>query len=168
MTLTNTNLKEHRQMDMFGHEKIRTLGLYQPFATLMLHGKIETRWVRNGKKPPFPLGKYLIYSTKKGYEDEELKELCGAQYARAIALEEADDTAGLYGYGLCIGELVKIVDPLDFSYDEVAFIHVRPAEDFRLVGLVFTDVKRIKPFAFHGKQGIGFLSENELSSVEYL
>lgn len=51
--------------DLFGNEKIRTLGLYQPYASLMLHGKIETRWVEDGKKPPFPIGKYLIYSTKQ-------------------------------------------------------------------------------------------------------
>lgn len=52
--------------------KIRTLGFYQPFGTLMLHGKIETRWVKVGKKPPFPEGKYLFYSTQKRCKYDKL------------------------------------------------------------------------------------------------
>ena len=55
-----------KQMLNAGAGKIRTLGFYQPFGSLMLHGKIETRWVRKGKKPPFPLGKYIFYTTQKG------------------------------------------------------------------------------------------------------
>ena len=53
--------------DLFGenNEVIRTLGFYQPYCTAMLHGKVETRWIIEGRTPPMPLGKYLLYSTKK-------------------------------------------------------------------------------------------------------
>lgn len=43
---------------------IRTLVIYQPYATLMGHGKLETRWVKHGRKPPFPRGKLKPVITK--------------------------------------------------------------------------------------------------------
>ncbi len=154
---------------------IRTLGFYQPYASLMLHGKVESRWVIKGKKPPFPLGKYLIYSTKKRYSPEGFKDIAGDKAHYALDLLKDEPTASLDGYALAVGDLVEIV-PMTPTMELRAFIDT----DMRLWesqdpitidgrclwGLVFDDVKRIKPFPFKGKQGVGFFRDR--FKLEYL
>jgi hypothetical protein len=161
--------------DLFGHYKIRTLGLYQPYASLMLHGKIESRWVEEGKKPPFPLGKYLIYSTKKSYSVESFKHLSGEYYQAARNIITREETSILNGYAICLGDLVK-VEKIGMGQLPKAFVDVnltmiklaKPDIDFfneiiiddrQLWGLHFQNVQRIKPFPFRGKQGVGILSD---------
>ncbi len=159
------------------NEVIRTLGLYQPFASLMLHGKIETRLVTIDWKPPFPLGKYLIYSTKKFYHPEDCKHVMGNyyDYANRILHNEKfhEPTIDLRGYALCLGDLVSIADPIRPCKETfvdlpavVMDIHNYPA--WRRVGLVFENMKRIKPFPFKGKQGIGFLSDADKDKIKFV
>jgi hypothetical protein len=157
-------------------QRIRTLGLYQPFATLMLHGKIETRWVgssRNGKlkKPPFPFGKYLIYSTKKAYDYFEVLNIAGKHHAEILKLEAGEDwaTYHLKGCAICIGDLVDIIDPIKKTTKNT-FVKYAPAlNGCRRVGLVFQNIQRIKPFEFKGgKQGIGFLHWTDVEKIEII
>ena len=166
-------------MDLFGYEKIRTLGLYQPFATLMLHGKVETRWVIYGKKAPFPLGMYLIYSCQKAYDMDFIEGLTG-KYTREIDELIESNLSGkncwLTGEAGAIGRLVSIIDPLtpgfktfvdDGQYEKSEY--KRGARVYyRRVGLVFEDVKSIKPFEFKGKQGVGFLDDKYKSQIEFI
>ena len=138
---------------------VRTLGLYQPFATLMLHGKVETRWVRKGKKAPFPLGRYLIYSTKKYYKpSQELATLCGyVNYNRLMQIVQGKDETWPNGRAICIGDLVKIIDPICPPFNQNTFVNNEwETQTHRRVGLVFENVKRVKPYEFTGKQGVGF------------
>lgn len=165
-------------------EKIRTLGLYQPYASLMLHGKIESRWVEEGKKPPFPLGKYLIYSTKKSYSVEEFKHVAGDYYNDARNIITREETSTLNGYAICMGDLVKR-EKLGYNQLPKAFVDINITmvkmgkEDIdwykeiivdgrQLWGLHFENVKRIKPFEFKGKQGVGFLSRVDQMRIEYV
>lgn len=166
--------------NLFGEETIRTLGLYQPYATLMLHGKIETRWVDQTKKPPFPKGKYLIYSTKKSYTPQEFKHIAGEHADRAIDLVK-DDESLLNGFGLCIGDLWSL-RPMTTATMHVGFVGLKnlPAgslnsiDDFIgidgriLWGLSFTNMRRIKPFPFKGKQGIGFLTAEQKQLIQFV
>src|SRR5690348_11535546 len=103
------------QANLFGvkeDEIIRTLGFFQPFCTAMLHGKIETRWIRKGRKPPMPLGKYLLYSTKKRCSNADLFNWCGPEILNELYTEINNDLTKQYdGYALCIGDLIK-VEPL--------------------------------------------------------
>lgn len=155
-------------------QKIRTLGLYQPFAGLMLHGKIETRMVIIDKKPPFPLGKYLIYSTKKKYSPSEVEHIAGQFYNILSRIENGEDCAIFqeFGKAICIGDLVDIIDPVK-DYEPKTFVDL-PAIEFdvhhwparRRVGLRFENIQRIKPFPFNGKQGVGFLSEKDKLKIE--
>lgn len=166
--------------NLFGEETIRTLGLYQPYATLMLHGKVETRWVSGKKKPPFPFGKYLIYSTIKCYGFDEAMDMMGDQEAEARVLFRKEFEMGhsgtinphsrnlLLGHAIGIGDLIEIIDPITPDTNVRTFVeYVEPCSR-RRVGLVFENMRRIKPFPFKGKQGIGFLTSEQKQLIEFV
>lgn len=160
---------------------IRTLGLYQPYATLMLppYNKIETRWVIKGKKPPFPLGQYMIYSTKRFYSPYEFNNIAGvvlADKANHLIKDNFDKMTVLQcGFALGTGELYK-VERMTVELESKAFVKVHFTEaesatdekEYDLWALFFRNVKRIKPFKFSGKQGVGFLSEEHQAKIEHL
>lgn len=160
--------------------KIRTLGLYQPYASLMLHGKVESRWVKAGKKPPFPLGKYMIYSTKKSYSEKEFKHISGGCYRYAVVLLEDESTKNLNGYAIAVADLVEVTTfgqstgmPenrafVDTPMDQWESNDPITIDGHVLTALVFENVKRIKPFPFKGKQGVGFLTEEQVSKIEII
>lgn len=150
-------------------EVIRTLGYYQPFCSLMFHGKKETRWVRKGKKPPFPLGKYLFYSTKK--KCESLLEWCGLEIMNSIRVTlDSDDSMYYNGYALGYGVLSNI--RLMTKEDEAAAFVKYQGEQVRVDKngkehvyvqwiLEFKHVERITPYPFKdGKQGVGILKQS--------
>lgn len=163
--------------DLFGNQKIRTLGLYQPFASMMAFGKIETRWVgksKSGKwkKPPFKLGKYLIYSCKKAYHvsdgaldgistHDQIDIIEDLQYQYAIFFTE-------FGSALMLTDLVRIIDPLTSDVENTYVRFQQPTDTHRMVGLVFENVQRIQPFEFKGKQGIGFLDDVYKSKIKFI
>jgi hypothetical protein len=165
-------------MDLFGNNKeiIRTLGFYQPFCSLMLHGKIETRWVREGKKPPFPKGKYLFYSTKKACTEDQLQNWCGWMYNDFISPALLDDnTAQLNGYALAVADL-KDIRLMSVADERMAFVKYmgydyRDDKDGNVIAYVqwcleFENVQAIEPFEFKfGKQGIGILPDSERHKI---
>jgi len=153
-------------------EIIRTLGLYQPFASLMLHGKIETRWCRVGKKPSFPLGKYVLYSTKKPYDGFELVSISGGECLMNIPKVLKDDkTKNLNGYTLGLFNLVKI-EPMTKEMEAKCFVNYKPpiqrkdkkgvTHKYQLMALHFELMEAFEqPEVFrYGKQGVGIL-QNE-------
>ncbi len=156
--------------DLFGKEVIRAIGLYQPFASLMLHGKIETRWVNNGRKPPFPLGKYLIYSCKTPYADGAFRHIMNkAEYGKCIDLKQSDDSFNLNGYAICLLDFIKIIDPVPPGIEDKTFVsYMSPGVVNRRVGIVASNVQRIKPFKFKGKQGISFLTEEQKQQIQII
>ena len=152
-------------------ERIRTIGLYSPFARLMLHDKVETRWVKKNKKPPFPLGKYLIYATKKSYTRWEMYHISGERhlswiydiYKRLGYMWEMDA-----GYALCVGELIALYS---MTPEDEPFTYVKYKEDENSIlwCLKFKDVKGIEPFRWkYGKQGVGFVPDSELSKIKII
>ena len=160
-------------------ERIRTLGIYQPFASLMLHGKIEIRVRRINTKPPFPLGQYLIYSTKKRYSDGDLLPICGNEIRDNIfTVLKNDRTKDLDQTAIAICTLVD-VRPLSKSEEDKAFVlfkgiitrlnkNTENSEQFIQYGLHFEKIQPIEPFKWtHGKQGTGFVPETELSKIKF-
>lgn len=142
---------------------IRTICLYQPFASLMLHGKIETRMWKHDFKVR---GKFLIYSSVKPYKERDVFELCGVRMAQDIYLQLfSEPTKDLNGYAIALGTLKEYRDmkPEDESKCYVPYAPGRKC-------LVFEDVKRIKPFVlskvFRG-QGIRILNDAEKSKIIY-
>ena len=169
------------QADLFDNktEIIRTLGFYQPFCTLMLYGKIETRWVREGKKPPFPFGKYLFYSTRKSCDSLTLIEWSGTGIASFIdSLLLQDGTRAFNGFAIATGDLrnIRLMTAEDEGKTFVKFRNGEYRRDkngnlHRYVQwcLEFENVQAIEPFVFEfGKQGVGILPKSEYSKINLL
>lgn len=169
--------------DLFGNETkqevIRTLGFYQPFGTLMHHGKIETRWVRKGKKPPFPLGKYVFYTTANECSYETLEDWCGIDIV--VEIEEIlqyDVTRNFSKSILSYGELIE-VRPLTKEDEPKAFVKFIGEKIFKdkngkdvvkvQWALIFKNVQPITPVPYHhGKQGVGFLDKQYLPFINIM
>mgnify|MGYP001036189806 CR=1 FL=1 len=121
-----------------------------------------TRWVKKGKKPPFPLGKYLIYSTKKAYADYEFKFIAGDEYLNAKKHLINESTVSLNGFALCTGELIELVNATEPESSWEAFVRTfvdyKPDPEYDLWLLRFDNIQRITPVPFKGKQGVGILT----------
>lgn len=155
-------------------EIIRTIPLYQPFATLMLHGKIETRWIKKGRFHPFKLGRYLIYATKKKYKMLEAMEIMGADFEEGWKLYKEDPTYSLdhteHGWVIAIGDLVsvtEIIGPVACQGTFVKFL-IDPFGEKMLNALRFENVKRIVPFKIKGQQGIAHATAQQIAQIEYV
>lgn len=184
--MVGTPSTHYGMIDLSKQTVIRTIGLYQPFATMMLYGKIETRWVDVGRKAPFPLGTYLFYSCKKEYDMEDVMHLSG-QHFGILDNNYSHDLDGPHPWGLgsagAIGQLVSIIDPLVPPFDVKTFIDdgkwkrtvtrtstdgkLRKSVDQRRIGLVFRNVTKIVPFPITGKQGVGFLDNKYRQQIQF-
>jgi|SRR5688572_20240703 len=166
-------------MDLFGNNKnetIRTLAYYEPFGSLMFCNKIETRWVREGKQPPFPLGKYLFYTTKKPCSNMELFNWSGPEIMLEITKALGSPQWPKYnGYAIGMADLTKkAILTADDKPTFVKFVgkEIRKDKDgiehvYVQWGLHFTNAKKIKPFEWnYGKQGVGFVPDSELHKIE--
>jgi hypothetical protein len=159
-------------------EIIRSLGFYQPFGSLMLHGKIETRWVRVGRKPPFPIGKYLLYSTLGSCDLKSLESWCTDDNMNDIdAALRNETTRTFYGYALAVG-ILKDVSPMVKEQEKECFVEYKGVQikgdekkgfhPYQQNCLYFLNVQRIKPFNFKGKQGVGILTEEQKKQIIYV
>lgn len=148
----------------------RTLGFYQPFCTLMLHGKLETRWVRKGRKPPFPLSEYRLYSTQKRCSQADLFDWCGPEIMENITTTiSKDETRKLDGCGICDGTLFRVREMTkeDEAKAFVKFVGEKTVINKKGEHIVYTqwilefeNVVAITPYQFkEGKQGVGKLTE---------
>lgn len=162
-------------------QRIRTLGVYQPYAGLILHGKVETRWVgsiidkktgeRKYRKPPFPFGKYLIYATIQKYRMTQVAVISGVEETEHIFAVQRENYISdfvIHGKSLCLADLVEIIDPITPETKNTFVLYQPPTEMQRRVGLVFQNLQRIEPFTFKGKQGVGFFSEDLLPKIQFI
>jgi hypothetical protein len=140
-------------IDLFGTESLRMLGWKQPFASLMLHGKIETRTWNTAYR-----GKVLIYSTKEIFTTDDLLEqgLCDELLIDKIKdTLRMEETVELLGTAFATGELIhtRRMKPEDeercfVKYDPKRFCHI------------YSNVIRIVPFAITGTQSFPTLWEH--------
>ncbi len=159
--------------------KIRTIGLCQPFASAMLYGKIESRWVKDGHKPAFPLGLYMIYSTQKGYTASQIKDISG-QHASYLFHVLKDEQSLPDGEPICIGQLLKVRHyeplkdgPLTFVDNKVGLKYQIISDEetkvtHQLWCLEFSNIQRIEPFPFTGKQGVGLIREDKRKLIKII
>ena len=129
--------------------KLMALSWKQPYADLMLHGKIETRtWSTNYR------GWVLICASKKKYTSEQVYAISGKdQVIRSIKLlfqgNRTIDSLPT-GVAIAIGYLSDC-RPMLRTDEGRCFVQFDP--NFQRYCHVYTNVQAIKPFAWKGTQG---------------
>lgn len=122
--------------------KLLALSWKEPFATLMLQGKIETRVWKTDYR-----GLVLICTSKKKYNNQEVLNITGPeQYQRII-----DAIAGKemkHGYAIAIGELVHCRKMIKEDEDK-CFVKYHPD----LWCHIYENVYPIFPIEWKGTQG---------------
>lgn len=125
-------------------EKVMALSWKEPFATLMLHGKIETRrWNTNYR------GLVLICASKTPYAEKVVRNICGDRLVNRI--KELFDRLNIclsHGQAIAVGRLVdsRYMTPED---EDQCFVEYHAD----LYCHVYEDVRKIKPFPWKGCQG---------------
>lgn len=137
---------------------VRSLFWKQPFAALMLHGKIETRTWNTAYR-----GLVLICATKKPVQD--LRQYSNGEQIPFIEYFLATDPVShIHGHALALGRIVES-RPMQKQDEERCMVAYNPA----LWCHVYQDVRKIKPFALCGNpQGWKILAEEQIKMIEYV
>jgi hypothetical protein len=123
---------------------MRALTWYEPFASLMLRGKIETR-----RWPTKYRGPVLICAAKYQYKGAELLELCGTrQLYRMPYLGEPYGMRQTLGHAIAVGNLIDC-RPMTPEDEDATFVKFAPG----LFCHIYQDVKAIDPLPWKGYQG---------------
>lgn len=141
-------------------KRIRALSWKEPFASLMLHGKIETRTWATGYR-----GWVLICASKAPYGGQVLKSICGerqmgrAKEALHSSLRHQNDYP--YGKAIAIGYLAncRMMAPSDA---DMCFVNYR--DD--LYCHIYKDVQAIEPFDWKGSQGWRTLGDEDKKKIK--
>lgn len=139
------SLKPGRLTDQISDTTIvKALSWNQPYAGLMLYGKQETR-----RKLTHVRGLVLICSCQKPYDLKTIASISGGlQYDRLT------ETLGMSGDGLVTSQAIGIgyltgCHQMRKEDEDACFVEYNPG----LWVWEFSDVKRIEPFDWKGKQG---------------
>ncbi|WP_036383987.1 hypothetical protein [Muricauda sp. MAR_2010_75] len=137
-------------------KEIRALSWKQPYASLMLYGKIETRTWNTRYR-----GKVLICASKQPYSIKDTRLISGHMVTENMIKHNVD--ANLYGKAIAIGDLVA-VRPMQPKDEEKCMVKYNPY----LWCHVYENVQPIIPFDWKGTQGWKTLSEEEISKIQIL
>lgn len=139
-------------------QRLLALSWKQPYAELMLHGKIETRsWNTKYR------GWVLICASKKLYEVESIISISGyTQYDR-IFEALPNSTKYLCGQAIAIGRLVhsRQMEPGD---EDSCFVEYNPQRYCH----IYEDVQAIEPFPWKGSQGWKEVSQEIKNHIKLL
>lgn len=147
----------HKKTKIVG---MRALSWKQPYASLMLHGKIETRsWYTSYRGP------VLICSSKSSYREDEIFRISGEKGAQRIFnfLNE-NGIKEPRGKAIAVGELV---DCRRMTEEDEAATFVK-LDGRVLYCHVYANVRAIEPFEWRGAQGWRTLSEEEKQKIKFL
>jgi hypothetical protein len=160
--------------ELFLNENVRALSWNQPYASLMLHGKIETRTY-----PTNVRGKVMICAAQKEYPYSTVMQISKShQYDKMCAiLESSFDTLPL-GYPIAIGDIVDC-RPMTKEDEDKCFVayrepweHISPKTGKkttkRLYCWVFENVREIEPLFWKGKQGWAVLDEETKAKIKII
>lgn len=134
---------------------IKALSFKEPFASLMLHGKIETRtWDTSYR------GLVLICASKQPYSTKEVKEISKALFGKIREIIPHPRHLQTYGKAIAVG---RLVDSRPMSKDDEAkcFVEYHPG----LWCHVYADVVPIYHFDWKGQLGFKKLTEEEESKI---
>ena len=153
--------------DKYPNEVLRALSWKQPFASLMLHGKIETRvWDSKYR------GWVLICASKQPYNKNTVYQIAGENYDRYMSIVDAlkdDKTASINGMAIAVGYLTSSKYMGDHSGDK-EFIERKCFVGFNseLWMHEYMDVQPIVPFEWKGAQGWRTVDEETKSKIIFL
>lgn len=135
--------------------KLLALSWKEPFASLMLHGKIETRtW------PTKYRGLVLICASKVSYSAGSILEISGSDYTRIENICGYKWEMCTPGYAIAIG---RLVDCRPMQPKDEAKCFVKYYKD--LFCHIYEDVQPITPIAWKGKQGWTNVSQDLIRSI---
>lgn len=140
-------------------EEMRYLGWKQPYASLMLLGKIETRtWATKYR------GLVLITASKTFYSEAQIMRISGERQTQHAftALLKAGIKEPL-GMAIAVGRLVDC-RPMRKEDEDKCFVQYHPD----LFCHVYEDVRPIEPIPIKGAQGWRKLSPEFISQIKYL
>jgi hypothetical protein len=143
-----------------GH--ILALSWKQPYAQLMLHGKIETRtWKTNYR------GLVLICSSIKGYNSFQIEDISGNMNKIILAILRPDQDCAIpspypFGEAIAIGRLIDC-RPMVRVDEFKTFVLYRPS----LYCHIYEDVTAIKPIPFKGSQKWQKVSQDIINQIKF-
>lgn len=140
-------------------EKIMALSWKEPFASLMLCGKIETRtWKTNHR------GLILICASKSPYSVDDLLAICDDVQLHRIHKALSNNAMGsTLGKAIAVGELIDCV-PMQKEHENDCFVRFNPA----LYCHIYKNVRAIEPFDWKGSQGWKQLTQEEKNKIKFL
>jgi hypothetical protein len=148
--------------EKYGNVELRSLNWKQPFASLMLHGKIETRiWDTKYR------GWVLICASKAPYNNFQILGISGnKQFGR---IEETFNSVGPLAQAIAIGRLVDSRMMVKADEDRCFVEYQDPWQHTskktgkktwkRLWCHVYEDVQPIDPISWVGSQGWSTMSD---------
>jgi len=147
-------------MDLFGNEQMLAITLKQPYASLMLQGKDETRtWPTNYR------GLVLLCSGRQPYPYEEIVKISGdVQLSRlweALSYAQFKDLPA--GKAIAVGNLISCrrMTPADENKTFVAYKN-------GLYCHIYANVRPIVPFDWKGVQGWKKVDQKTINQIKYL
>lgn len=159
-------------LDEIGMMPVRALSWKQPFATMMLYGKAETRiW------PTEYRGLVLICSSQRGYNQFQLSTISGGVQVRRMNEEMKKHGVGYplpegYAIGIgrlhtcrCMGAYAPKQDPKEVEAIENK-TYVRFFSDLWV--FEFKDIRPIKPIPWKGSQKWRNLTDDEKKQIVLL
>jgi hypothetical protein len=150
------------------NNRLLALSWKEPYGTLMLHGKTETRtWETKYR------GLVLICLSKLPYKYPIIEQISGKyQYERLIKLLNTDKSmnkhwingrfVNLYGKAIAIGKLIDC--RMKKEDEEKAFVKYYPD----LYSWVFEDVTPIEPLPWKGSLGFREVTQEEKKKIMLL
>lgn len=131
-------------------EVLRSLTWNEPYATLMLHGKQETRTRATNVR-----SWVLICAAKKMYDTGTIRFISGGtQVWRINECLQNEDIAKTCGHAIAIGYLHDCT-PMKITDEDATFVEFD--HNFPRYVWHFKHVYRIKPIPWRGKQGWGIV-----------
>jgi len=139
----------------------RALSWAQPFGSLMLHCKIETR-----NRQTHVRGPVIIATTLQPYSFDKIISISGrSQKDRmdSILSMQKEPTRNLFGYAIAVGMLVDCY-PMRPQDEDRCFVLYREG----LWCWEFKEVRRIVPVPWVGKQGWCIVDDEVVKALQYI
>lgn len=164
--------------DKYGPQEVRALSWKQPFASLMLHGKVETRvW------PSKYFGWVLICASQAPYSGKQVVEISGTRQSLRISGLFDDIKSLPVGQAIAIGKL-KVSRSADTMFYFPAQTESQARSNTAVIpywekrcfvemrsGLwlhEYEDVQPIEPFAWKGQLGFKKLDQETIDKIVLL